>query len=108
MIAIDGPAWGDPSTSHSGKYGRGLSTNNTVYHQLRRYYTIYNRAGRYYQRRIRWTDGREKNIVEKEIHYVWDREIIPAPICTRRRRAITAIADRLVFRTGGFWAMTGI
>src|SRR5260370_36070968 len=46
--------------------------NNTVYHQPSgRYYTIYSRAGRYYQRRHQiGPDGHEKNIVEKEIHYV--------------------------------------
>jgi len=46
--------------------------NNTIYHQPSgRYYTIYSRAGRYYQRRHQiGPDGREKNVVEKEIHYV--------------------------------------
>ncbi len=46
--------------------------NNTVYHQASdRYYTIYSRSGRYYQRRHQiGPDGREKNVVEKEIHYV--------------------------------------
>jgi len=57
--------------SHSGNTVEDYQRNNTVYHQASdRYYTIYNRAGRYYQRRHQiGPDGREKNIVEKEIHY---------------------------------------
>ena len=47
-------------------------TNNTYHHQASdRYYTMYERAGRYYQRRHQiGPDGRERNIIEKEIHYV--------------------------------------
>jgi predicted CXXCH cytochrome family protein len=46
--------------------------NNTYDHQASgRHYTMYERAGRYYQRRHQiGPDGRERNIVEKEIHFV--------------------------------------
>ncbi len=46
--------------------------NNAYYHQASgRHYTMYKRAGRYYQRRHQiGPGGREWNIVEKEIHFV--------------------------------------
>src|SRR5438270_677543 len=46
--------------------------NNTYYHQPSgRHYTMYERGGRYYQRRHQiGPAGRELNIVEKEIHFV--------------------------------------
>jgi len=90
--------------SHSGKYGRGLSTKQYVYHQASdRYYTIYNRAGRYYQRAIRLDPTDARRTSSREIHYVLGSEIIPAPILQDRRRAITAIADRWYSERGGFW-----
>jgi predicted CXXCH cytochrome family protein len=46
--------------------------NNTYYHEASdRHYTMYERAGRYYQRRYQiGPDGHERNVVEKEIHFV--------------------------------------
>jgi tetratricopeptide (TPR) repeat protein len=46
--------------------------NNTYYHDASgEYYTMSQRGGRYYQRRHQLgRDGRETNIVEKEIHFV--------------------------------------
>ncbi len=46
--------------------------NNVYYHPASdRYYTMYKRGDKYYQRRHQRTpDGREIHVVEKEIHYV--------------------------------------
>jgi predicted CXXCH cytochrome family protein len=49
-----------------------FKNKNTLYHRLSdRYYTIYERDGRYFQRRHQsGPNGEPINIVEKEIHYV--------------------------------------
>jgi predicted CXXCH cytochrome family protein len=82
--------------------------NNTYYHgPSDRHYTMYERAGRYYQRRYQiGPDGRERNVVEKEIHFVLgsgnhartylhrtaDGQLLQLPVGWYAER-------------GGFWAM---
>jgi predicted CXXCH cytochrome family protein len=82
--------------------------NNSYYHEPSdRHYTMYERAGRYYQRRYQiGPDGRERNVVEKEIHFVLgsgnhartylhktaDGHLLQLPIGWYAER-------------GGFWAM---
>ena len=48
------------------------STDNTFYHEASdRYYAMYERDGKYYQRRHQLGfEGKETNVVEKEIHWV--------------------------------------
>ena len=48
------------------------SRNSTYYHKASdQYYRMYQRDGRYYQRRHQMgPDGQEVNVVEKEIHYI--------------------------------------
>ena len=48
------------------------SRKNTYYHEAsEQYYTMSRRGGRYYQRRHQiGPDGRETNVIEKEIHFV--------------------------------------
>ncbi|HXJ43679.1 MAG TPA: hypothetical protein VNH18_30630, partial [Bryobacteraceae bacterium] len=52
--------------------GGDFQSNNTFYHSASdRFYTMFIRDGRYYQRRHQsGFDGAEENVVEKEIHYV--------------------------------------
>ena len=82
--------------------------NNSYYHEASdRHYKMHERAGRYYQRRYQiGPDGRERNVVEKEIHFVLgsgnhartylhrtpDGQLLQLPIGWYAER-------------GGFWAM---
>ena len=52
--------------------GAEFNSNNTFYHPASdRYYTMLSKEGKYYQRRHqKGFDGKEDNVVEKEIHYV--------------------------------------
>jgi predicted CXXCH cytochrome family protein len=52
--------------------GGNFATDNTFYHAASdRHYTMYSKDGRYYERRHQiGFDGKETNVVEKEIHYV--------------------------------------
>src|SRR5712671_4401653 len=52
--------------------GGDFDTNNTFYHPASdRYYTMLTKDGRYYQRRYqKGFEGKEENVLEKEIHYV--------------------------------------
>jgi len=94
--------------SHSGKYGRGLSTKQyRLSPGLRPLLHYLHRAGRYYQRRHQiGPDGRERTSSRRKFTTSWDRESFSHLSAQIRRRAITAIADRLVFRTGRLLAMT--
>src|SRR5947208_10641211 len=84
------------------------SRNNTYYHEASgQYYTMVQRSGRYYQRRHQLgPDGRETNVVEKEIQFVLgsgahartylhktpDGQLVEAPVAWYAEK-------------GGFWAM---
>jgi tetratricopeptide (TPR) repeat protein len=84
------------------------SGKNTFYHRASdRYYRMFQRAGRYYQRRYQiGMDGKETNVVEREIDFVLGSgnhartylhktaqgEIVELPVAWYRER-------------GGYWAM---
>ena len=84
------------------------SVNNVFYHRASdRYYTMYERDGKYFQRRHQiGFDGSETNVVEKEIHFVLgsgnhvrsylhktpDGRLVQLPVAWYREK-------------GGFWAM---
>lgn len=52
--------------------GGDFERNNTFYHSASdRYYTMFRKDGKYYQRRYeKGLDGKEDNAIEKEIHFV--------------------------------------
>lgn len=81
---------------------------NVYYHEKsNRYYTLYRRDGRYFQRRHQLgPDGRHTNVVEKEIHFVLGSG-------NHARSYLHMTADRRLLQLpvawysegGGFWAM---
>jgi predicted CXXCH cytochrome family protein len=90
------------------KAGEDWQVRNTYYHRASdRYYTMYEREGKHYQRRHQiGFDGRETNVVEKEIHFVIGSG-------NHARTYLHRTADGKMFELpvawysekGGFWAM---
>jgi hypothetical protein len=68
---------------------------------------MYERRGRYYQRRYQLdSEGRERNVVEKEIHYVLGSGNHARTYLHQTASGeLLPTAGRLVRRAGGFWAM---
>jgi hypothetical protein len=107
--AIDAPAWGDriyrPAPANTVE---DYSRHNTYHHEASgQYFTMTQRDGHYYQRRHQLgPDGRETNVVEKEIQFVLgsgthartylhqnpDGQLVEAPVAWYAEN-------------GGYWAM---
>lgn len=84
------------------------SRNNTYYHQAsKQYYRMYQRDGRYYQRRHQIApDGQEANVVEKEIHYILGSGNHSRTYLHRTPSGqLVELPVAWYSEKGGFWAM---
>jgi tetratricopeptide (TPR) repeat protein len=84
------------------------SRNNTFYHRASdQHYTMYRREGRYYQRRHQiGPDGRETNVVEKQIDYVLGSGNHSRTYLQRTPRGqLIELPLAWYSEKGGFWAM---
>lgn len=83
-------------------------TNNTFYHRASdRHYKMYRKDGKYYQRRHQvGFDGRETNVVEKEIHFVMGSGHHARTYLHRTAEGrIVELPVAWYPEKGGYWAM---
>jgi predicted CXXCH cytochrome family protein len=85
-----------------------FKTKNTFYHRLSdRYYTMYERDGRYFQRRHQLgPNGEPINVVEKEIHYVLGSgNHSRTYLHLDEQKKLVALPVGWYAEKGGYWAM---
>lgn len=85
-----------------------FKTKNTFYHRLSdRYYTMYERDGRYFQRRHQLgPNGEPINVVEKEIHYVLGSgNHSRTYLHLNEQKKLVALPVGWYAEKGGYWAM---
>ena len=85
-----------------------LSTPADFYHnESDRHYRVFERDGKYFQRRHQVIDGSEENIVEKEIHFVMGSGNHARSYLHRDRLGkIVQLPLGWYAENGGFWAMS--
>ncbi len=84
------------------------TTNNAYYHAASdRHYTMYEREGRYYQRRHQvGFDGKETNVIEKEIHFMLGSGNHARTYLHRAEDGkLVELPIAWYSEEGGFWAM---
>jgi tetratricopeptide (TPR) repeat protein len=88
--------------------GEGFKTGNTFYHAASdQYYTMFEREGRYFQRRHQLgPDGKTTNVDEKEIHYVLGSgNHVRTFLHQNSQNKIVELPVAWYSEKGGYWAM---